>query len=152
MPEGIEAPAPTMAAYHNILGKYGMSQEAGQELLDFHATQMKAAQKAMTDLQQQVFDDTQRKWRASVDKEFGNQRDTIINEAKSLITQYAGNKKQLREVWDVLAFTGAGNHPAVIRMFRNINRAFGEGQAPISAPSTGTNGQSPADRRYGRKN
>ena len=96
---------------------------------------------------------THRKWRANVDKEFGNQRDTVVNECKQVISQYAGNKKQLREVWDVLAFTGAGNHPAVIRMFRNIGKALNEGHAPSSSvPGNPNSGLSAADRRYGRRN
>jgi len=153
IPENVEAPKETISAYTNVLGKYKIPQEAGQELLDFHATQMKAAQTAMAEHQQQVFDDTQRKWRANVDKEFGNQRDTVVNECKQVISQYAGNKKQLREVWDVLAFTGAGNHPAVIRMFRNINKALNEGRAPAAgAPGNPNSGLSAADRRYGRRN
>ncbi len=151
MPEGVVADAPVMSAYTNILGKYNMPPEAGQELLDFHANQMTVYAERVAQSQQDQFSETRRGWVKEFEKMAGNRRDTMLNDAKWAVMQFGGDKKQVAELWNVLNFTGAGDHPAVIRAFANIAKASRERSAPqhgnpaVSAPTD------PATRRYGKR-
>jgi hypothetical protein len=150
MPEGFKAEAEKIQGYTNILGKYGVSQEAGQELIDFHASQMKQYADQVSRQQVDTFNDTQRQWVKDIDKEFGNKRDTAIGNAKWVIDQYGGSKQQKQELWDVLNFTGAGNHKAMIRTLNNVAKQLRERDAPPISQAAPAKSGNPADRRYGR--
>lgn len=151
-PEGVTADPAQISAYTNILGKHGISQEAGQELVDFHTNAMQQVATAAAQRQKDVFAETQRVWAADVDKEFGNRRDTVVNDAKWAITELVPDKKARADLWNVLAYTGAGNHKAVIRAFANAAKRLKERGAPAQAGSP-KNSQtvSAPDRRYGQK-
>lgn len=150
MPEGFKAEAEKITGYTNILGKYNIPQEAGQELVDFHASQMRQAMEQVQRQQIDTFNDTQREWVKDIDKEFGNKRDTVIQNAKWVIDQYGGTKAQKEELWGVLNFTGAGNHKATIRVFNNLAKQLRERGAPQVTQSAPANQGNAADRRYGR--
>lgn len=149
LPEGMASVPEQISAYTNILGKYKMPQEAGQELLDFHASQVKQAINQVEQRQQDVFDNTRRDWVKRTGKEFGNRRDTVIEDAKWAVSQFGGDKKQVQELWDVLAFTGAGDHPAVIRAFGNAARKMRERGAPQHGVPQNSAPSDPVSRRYG---
>lgn len=150
MPEGFKAEAEKIQGYTNILGKFGIPQEAGQELIDFHASQMRQAMEQVQKQQVDTFNDTQRQWVKEIDKEFGNKRDTAIQNAKWVIDQYGGTKAQKEELWGVLNFTGAGNHKATIRVFNNLAKQLRERGAPQITQAAPANQGNAADRRYGR--
>lgn len=151
MPEGVTADTAVLGAYTNILGKYGLSQEAGQELLDFHANTLKQAQEAMDQRQRDVFAETRAGWVKDFDKGAGNKRDTILNDAKWAITDLVKDTKQREALWNVLAFTGAGDHPAVINAFASAAKRLRERAAPPPGlPQNGAKSGSAPDRRYGR--
>jgi hypothetical protein len=149
MPEGVVAEAPIMSAYSNILTKYNMTPEAGQELLDFHGEQIKATAARIEQGQQDAFAETRRGWVKDFEKQAGNRRDTMLNDAKWAAGQFAGDKKQAAELWNVLNFTGAGDHPAVIRTFSNIAKALRERSAPQHGNPSNSAPSDPVTRRYG---
>jgi hypothetical protein len=152
MPEGFKAEPAQISAYSNILAKYSIPQEAGQELVDFHTNELKRYSEALAQQQRDTFAETRRGWVKQVDKEFGNRRDTIINDAKWAISEFGGDKKQLQQVWEVMAFTGAGDHPAVVRLLANMAKRLREREAPgASVPNAGIRSGSPAERRYGAR-
>lgn len=153
IPEGIAAEPAVMSAYANILGKYGLTQEAGQELLDFHATSVKQAQTAMDQRQRDIFADTRAGWVSDFQKQFGNKADTVANDAKWAITELVKDQKQREALWNVLAFTGAGDHPAVVSAFASAAKRLRERSAPTPPlPGNGDKGGTAADRRYGNRN
>lgn len=149
MPEGFKAEAEKIQGYTNILGKFGIPQEAGQELIDFHASQMRQAMDQVQKQQVETFNDLQRQWVSELDKEFGNKRDTAIGNAKWIIDQYGGTKQQKQEMWGVLNFTGAGNHKAMIRTLNNVAKQLREREAPQISQAAPANQGNAADRRYG---
>lgn len=149
MPDGVTAEAPIMSAYENILGKYSMTPEAGQELLDFHATQIKDTVARVVQQQQDDYAKTRQGWVKDFEKQSGNRRDTVLNDAKWAVTQFGGDKKQVAELWDVLNMTGAGDHPATIRAFANVAKAMRERSAPQHGAPV-TTPADPATRRYGK--
>ncbi len=153
LPETVKADAATMSAYNNVLGKYGISQEAGQELIDFHANAIKATSDQMTQRQLDAWADTNKQWVDDFEKSAGNKRDTLLNDAKFAITDTIKDAKQRKALWDVLAFTGAGNHKDVINGLAAIGKRLRERSAPSpGAPLNGAKNGNPADRRYGGNN
>jgi hypothetical protein len=149
MPEGFTAPAETIAAYGNILGKYNLSQEAGQELIDFHANAMKNASEAWQRQQQDSFNDLRKQWVSELGKEFGNRRDTVIDNAKWVVAQYGGTKEQRRELLDALTFTGMGDHRAMARLLNNVSKQLREREAPPAVQGKSPEQHmNPAERRY----
>lgn len=138
------------SAFANLLGKYNLTQEAGQELMDFGGSIIKQTQERMVQTQQDVFADTRRNFVKDFEKFAGNRRDTMLNDAKFAITELVKDKAQRTELWSVLSFTGAGDHKAVISAFANAGKRLRERNAPgPSLPQNGAKSGSPADRRYG---
>lgn len=152
MPDGVVSDPIVMGAFTGVLGEFGVAPEAGQKLLDLHANVMTQAVEAMAQHQQDVFSETRRTWIAEFDKSAGNRRDTILNDAKWAISDIVKDTKQRQALWDVLAFTGAGDHPAVINAFASVAKRLRERAAPAPGlPQNGAKSGSPADRRYGRQ-
>lgn len=152
VPEGVTFAPDKMGAYSDLLGKYNLSPEAGQELMDFGASFVKETQQKMAQQQVDVFTETRRGWVQDAQKQFGNKFDTTVNDAKFAITQLVPDKKARTELWNVLAFTGAGDHPAVIGAMAAAAKVLRERGAPAKGlPQNGAKTGSPADRRYAGK-
>lgn len=152
VPEGVTFAPDKMGAYSDLLGKYNLSPEAGQELMDFGASFVKETQQKMAQQQVDVFTETRRGWVQDAQKQFGNKFDTTVNDAKFAITQLVPDKKARTELWNVLAFTGAGDHPAVIGAMAAAAKVLRErGAPPKGLPQNGAKTGSPADRRYAGK-
>lgn len=149
VPEGMEMQTEQTGALNNIFGKHNLSQEAGQEIIDYGSGILRKAQEQMAQHQQEVWADTQTTWRKDCEKQFGNRYNTMVNDAKTAITEAVPNDKDRAALWDALNLTGAGNHPAVVKAFAAIGRRSRERGAP--APNISSTVQkSPAERRYGR--
>lgn len=151
LPETFKADPATLSAYTNVLGKYGISQEAGQELVDFHTNAMKQYADSVAQNQQAVFEKTKTDWQKASQKEFGNRFDTTLNDAKWAISQFGGTKQQQAELVALYGYSGTGNHPAQIRLLANMAKKLREPGSPANGlPSRGRQ-ESPADRRYSGK-
>jgi hypothetical protein len=89
---------------------------SAQKLLDLHVAQQRAAAQAYADQAQE--------WRAAVeaDKQLGGDKfkETVANASRAVMLF---GDKELREV---LAETGLGNHPALVRFADKIGRAHAE--------------------------
>lgn len=150
LPEGLQAAPEQISSFHEVLGKHGLSQEAGQELMDLHASALQSAHEAMQQQQRDVFSETRQQWVKDFDKQAGNRRDTILNDAKFAIHNLVKDTKERAALHDVLAFTGAGDHPAVVNLLAKAGKKLREGVAPPpSLPNNGAKSGRPEDRRYG---
>lgn len=149
MPEGFEAKPEVLAGYTDILSKYTVAPEGAQELLDLHATKMREYDAQKTQEQQDVWANTQKDWQAKVDKTFGKDRDQVVGDANWAINDLVKTKAERKELFEVLAYTGAGNHPAVIRAFANAAKKLRERGAPPAGISVSPK-ESPAERRYNK--
>lgn len=149
--EGLELAPEQSAALNNLLGKHNLSQEAAQEIVDFGSAILKGAQDRLTQQQNDVFAETRRGWVKDFEKQAGNRRNTMLNDAKQAIADAVPDAKQRQELWNVLALTGAGDHPAVIRAFANIGKRARERGAPLPTAPAKTTPNTPWEGRYGRK-
>lgn len=147
-PEGVEVTPERLGEFTTILSEFKASPELGQRLLDLHATTLKQGMETLEQRQRDVFDQTRAGWRSDVNREFGNRRDTVVNDARAAIVAAFPDPKERAQVYQTLAFTGAGDHPKIIKLIGTLGARLRERPAP--GPGTPPKGQplSKADQRY----
>ena len=150
IPEGLTVPEERLTEFTSVLAKNGLSQEAGQELLDLHANTLKQATEAMTQNQRDVFDKTRQNWREDFYKTAGNRSNTIIEDAKFAIKESFRDPKDRAEFYQMLNFTGAGDHKGFLYSYAALGRRLRERGAPAAAAPPKGQPMRPADRRYSR--
>jgi hypothetical protein len=153
LPEGIQAAPEQIEAFTGLASKFGLNQEAAQELMDLHSGVLKqftdGYAKQVDQRQLDVFAETRAGWRKDVDKRFGNRRDTTVNDARSAVDLLITDPKARKELRDVLDFSGVGDHPAIIGWMAAATKALRERAAPPKGlPPKGVPARA-ADRRYG---
>jgi hypothetical protein len=155
-PEGVTLDANTTKSFTELLGKYEQEtktdhakvQALGQQLTDFYLAEQKRQQDALME----NFNSMRDGWRKSVttDTDLGaHNLPTTLAAAGALIEQYGGTVEQQAELRQVLKITGAGDHPAMVRLFRNAGKHLATEGKPVPA----TNPKNPAvlprsQRRY----
>lgn len=149
-PEGVQAEPEQVTAFTSVIGKYGLTQEAGQELIDLHAAELKRYADGTLQRQQDAFDKTRENWRGEVDRRFGNRRNTVLDGAKWLINDIVPDAEARKSLYGALAATGAGDHPDVINLLAAAASRLRERSAP--PPNLPAKGQpaNPWDARYGQ--
>lgn len=142
LPEGIkeeDLDAKQFASFKEIMQDDKLSaSERASKLIELHATELRAAaEKPM-----QVWFTTQKAWQDEVkaDAEIGGAAlDTNRANMAKAITDIMGDKAN--ETFDALKFTGAANHPAIVRLIARMSKAFVEGTLTAgAAPGTASKG------------
>lgn len=151
VPEGFSLPAERLTEFTGVLGKYGLTQEAGQELLDLHAATFAQFRDAIPQQQRDAFAETRRTWREDFYKSAGNRSGTMANDAKWAINQLVRDTAARTELHTVLDNTGAGDNKAVIGLLARAAKVMRERAAP--PPNLPAKGQAltPAEKRYGAR-
>jgi hypothetical protein len=150
VPEGITLAEDQLKELQTILVEASptkeVAQATGQKLVDLFVKEVQQLEAA----QQRQWEDTNAEWVKAVkaDPEIGGNRiDTALRNCASVIETFGGTKEQKAEIREALKITGAGNHPAMVRLFNRIGEALGEGQ-PKPAPTPTPKPQTRAQRRY----
>jgi hypothetical protein len=130
-PEGLDLSGPTMDAFKALAAEHGLNQQAAQSFMDLHVQTVTGQAEARAALVQGWTDE------AKADKEFGGASfDANMGAAGKALRAYGSP-----ELVQVLAQSGLGNHPEVIRAFYRIGKTLGEdGKAP-PASSAAAGGQ-----------
>ena len=119
---------------------------AGQKLLNMHNDALVAYDAAKNAEQHRAFNAMRRDWQtaAMADPEIGGSghetamraiarmRDQFVSSAKPGTAQYA---KDTAEFNEALRITGAGDHPAILKVFHNVAQMFDEPRLPPSNPN-----------------
>jgi hypothetical protein len=148
IPEGLVVEPKQIESFHGVLNKFGLNQEAGQELMDLHAATLKDAVTATEQRNADRFAEMRSDWVKQVDKQYGNKRDTVINDAKWAIETLIPDKKQREAVWGAMSLTGAGDHPAMVGLMAAVAKKLRERNAPSATLPTRPSANK-ADQRYG---
>lgn len=140
LPEGVSVDAELLEGATKLFKESNLSQEAAQRFVDFHAQALTKAGEAPYRLWEQ----TQEKWLNEVkaDKELGSGNDKtplrpeVSARIAKVLDEFGGAK--LREAFD---FTGAGNHPEIIRAFDKMAKVLTEGphragRGPVAVPKS----------------
>lgn len=144
LPEGIQMPAEELTRFTEVLGENKIAPEAGQKLLEAYTSEIQRFQQDTLKNQTEAFNTVRRGWV----EEFkasdigGNQQNTTIRNCAAVLEQYGSP-----ELRTMLTFTGAGDHPAMIRFINNIGKVLGEPR-PIAAAKPPAAPVSKAQRRY----
>lgn len=140
VPEGIEIDEKTLGDFKGILADAKLSpSERAQKLVDMHASALKAAQEAPYNLWRQ----TQAEWQTKVksDPEMGGQNfDVMRSTIAKAISDVGGT--EAAKMFEAFAFTGAGNHPEIVRLVYRMSKALTEGgpvdgDKPVGSDKTG---------------
>lgn len=159
LPEGVKLDEAPLGKFSELLGKFELdggvdhakAQQFGQELVSFYVSE----QNRFIQAQQDSWTKTREGWRDAftTDRDIGgNRQEATLQRCKAMIDQYGGTKEQRAEIASVLSLTGAGDHPAIIRLLSNIGKALGEGKpVPAIVPKSPVPA-SKATRRYSTAN
>jgi hypothetical protein len=137
LPEGIEAAPEQMAAYAGVLGKYGIPQEAGQDLIALHAAQIQQYAEQTLARQHEAFAEMRAGWRGQVmsDPELGgaNHQNAMAAVAE-VRDRFIPRSGPVHDAFnDMLTSTGVGDHPAFLRFITRIGQALREPAPPPPA-------------------
>lgn len=149
LPDGFDkSEANTMfTGFASMAKELGLTLPQAQKLVDFHLGETSKATQAL----QQSWTTTQEGWIAEVkaDKEVGN-----LEQVRTVIAKVMNNREFTDPKFEeALAFTGAGNHPAVVRTIFRWAQALSEGGPVAGSPGAGRNANgtlrpSPAEAMY----
>jgi hypothetical protein len=131
LPDGVEVDQGLMTEFTELANKNGWTKEQAQSLVDLQAKALNAS----SEKGKQAFADLQNQWREKVkaDPEIGG---TNLVKTQAAIGKFLDTfgDEEARQVMD---YTGAGNHPAIVRMLRKAGLVITEGQ-PVSGAPGGT--------------
>lgn len=161
LPEGITVDETKIGEFTSALAEFESKtkashedvQQFGQSLIDRH---IKGIEEAQSRLLEKLIDDGKKErdaWKDSFLKspEFANRTDTVLNSAIDAIGIYGGTKDQQQEFRDLMASTGVGNHPAMIRMLSNMMIAKPEPKQLAAPTIAKAVPKSQMQKRYGSK-
>jgi hypothetical protein len=134
LPDGFEADDALIGDAKQLMLDAKVPPDQAQKFLDLYAKGLQT----QTDKLVQSFQTQQQQWRDEIGQwpEFKGQDATKNSTAiiGQVIDQFGS--EDVRKIMDS---TGAGNHPALVRMFLNIGKAMAEGKStPPGGPAKGT--------------
>jgi hypothetical protein len=114
-------------ALKGVLKETGLPAEKAPKLVEFLATKKSELESAALQRQYDVWDSTQKEWQDKVmaDPDVGGDKwPTVSAQLGSLIDEFGKDIPTLRQT---LTFTGAGNHPDLVKFLYNVSEALKEG-------------------------
>jgi hypothetical protein len=123
LPEGFKLDPEAVTAATEIFKKANLSQDGAQQLIDFHAKQLQAAQEAPF----KAFVDMKKEWTDTVNTKYGKD---IAEGGKhfvavgGLLEKLGDAEAPFREAMDA---TGVGSHPAFVAAFIKLAEMLGSG-------------------------
>lgn len=154
-PEGTTLDQAELKPYTDIFGKHQIPQEAVQELIDLHAKGLATQAERAAKLQRETWSNLRKGWVDDfvADADIGGKvRETTLARAAGVIERYGGTAEQQQALRDTFTLTGAGDHPAVIRLLANVGRALGEGRIVPAVRTKAASSKSSPKSRYNSSN
>lgn len=132
VPEGYEIPDETMGKVDGLFREANLSNGQAQKFVDFYEEQTKEAMAAPYEL----WAGTQQKWvdEMKADRELGG---TNLNRTLSSISRFINAMPNANAFKEALNYTGAGNHPDIIRGLYAMSKAHTESRAPVTGKPAG---------------
>lgn len=147
LPDGVTLKPESLAEASATFKDLGLSQEGAQKLVDFHVKTLQessaAPLKAFTDLQEQW--KTEAKSLPDIGGELGPSGKVVVAVSKML--DGLNDPGLATEFRAAMNYTGAGNHPAFIRVMYHLAQQFTEGTAVTGRGPSGLGQQAPGAAR-----
>lgn len=139
LPEGVEpASEEQVGEFVTLANKHNLSKEVVKDLVNYQANLMKQASERAGE----VFQEMQNEWQKDAHTLYkgADNLEVALARISGVITMY-GKEEGVPEgaeqsVRDVFAFTGAGNHPQMIKFMDWISSHFSEGEPVSGNPGT----------------
>ena len=134
LPEGLSKDDALFGDFTNLAKEHGLPMPVAQTLVDLAAKQVQAANQKL----QASWDKQNSDWQAEVraDKEIGGDNlQGVLQTFSKVASDPELSDPKFREA---LAFTGAGNHPAIVRTLTRWAKALSEGGPVRGTPTAGT--------------
>lgn len=136
LPEGVEVSEADMNSFLGIMNNRELTPaQQGQQLVALQLEMAQNAQDAATQAGQTLWEETQNNWRAeaqALPEIGGDQLDRTLADIKKGL-QVAGADDATFEALNV---TGAGNHPAIIKLLHKLTEPLVE-KTPVHGDATG---------------
>lgn len=136
IPEGMDKDSPLFAEFKDLAKEAGVSGPAAQKLVELHAKYAASANEKI----QQAWTSQNEAWQKQVreDKEIGG--DKLQGHLQTFAKVAGDPSLSDPEFRQALLFTGAGNHPAIVKTLVKWAAALGEGGSVQGGPPA-RNGQ-----------
>ena len=131
LPEGLSKDDALFGDFTNLAKEHGLPMPVAQTLVDLAAKQVQAANQKL----QASWDKQNADWQAEVraDKEIGGDNlQGVLQTFSKVASDPELSDPKFREA---LAFTGAGNHPAIVRTLARWAKALSEGGPVRGTPA-----------------
>ena len=131
IPEGLSKDDALFGDFANIAKEHGLTGSVAQTLVDLAAKQVQAANQKL----QANWDKQNEDWQAEIraDKEIGGDKlAEVLQTFSKVASDTELSDPKFREA---LAFTGAGNHPAIVRTLARWAKALSEGGPVRGTPA-----------------
>lgn len=139
LPEGVELKGDQLKAATDLFKQVGLSQEAAQQMIDFHVNQIKSISEGPA----KAIRDMRTGWRDSVKADpvlsAGGQikGDVMSSISRAIDSLGADLAPKFRQAMDE---TGIGDNPVFVRAFYELSKKVTEGR-PVAAGGPSANGQ-----------
>jgi hypothetical protein len=140
LPEGLEIPEETGTQFLELINNDMKPQERAQAFLDLHHSLVQQTMQQTAEAYAEQWEQTQADWQRQVQELpgiGGDNLDASLGQIAKVLDRYGD-----QEAREALNVTGAGNHPALVRLFHAIAKDLNEKPPVRGAPATG----SPQDR------
>ncbi len=150
LPETLKMDDALKGSLHEALDGFRANPAEGvQKLVDLHNQQMLAYDQQLRQDQIRVFNETRKDWRTKVmaDEEIGGSGYQTAMGAIARMRDLAVPESERSDFESFLRVTGAGDHPAFLKMMHRFAQFFDEPGLPPPNPQPTKNGGAPPNRR-----
>lgn len=137
LPEGVQAAPEKLELYTSALGKHGITQEAGQELIALHAAEIQSYAEQTLARQHEAFGEMRAGWRDQVMKDAelgGANHQSAMAAVAEVRDRFIPRSGPVHDAFnDMLTATGVGDHPSFLRFIARIGHALREPAPPPPA-------------------
>lgn len=132
---GVKLDEAATAKIAEIAKKYDIKQGPMQELIDMHTGELMKAAKEINEAPVKSWQDTQKTWIKELndDKDIGGEK--LLGAMNTIAKVFDNPAYGVKGVREALAFTGAGNNPAVVKTIYQMAKALTEGSHVGGTPN-----------------
>ncbi len=152
IPEGTTLDETTATEFKTMAKELDLTQEQAQKLLDFGGGKLRA----LAEGPYKAWSELQTKWQAEVkaDPDIGGMKmEASLMQAAAVFVPgesnpFVGSEAEAKSLKDALNTTGAGNNPAIVKMFVKIGRMLAEPASLTGKPPNTNTAEARLDKAY----
>jgi uncharacterized protein (DUF4415 family) len=153
MPEGMTLDTDMVEKFTPVLKELGITQEGFQKLADAYAPviteRVTAAVKQQNEASQAEFQKEVNGWGDKTKEIYGsNLQSELVAVSKGLDRVFAGNQQENIEFRGLMAASGLGNHPLMVKALSFIGKSISEGSVKEGKPISGGEPKTAAEVMY----